>query len=291
MPWPRWTQCKTAIVYWTGLVGGVASILSFVGGFFTSNEWYVRYIAYSSTVYIVALIFIQTYLLIQRSSLLSDLQRLDGARKTAEERAAQAEAYREVFQPMHSLFHKLRDIVFRLHRQPPKPEDAYDEAFCQHILNITQTIYERVSGVTCSTCIKIFDGNQERVSTLVRDSRSAANRGEYDHKRVSRLSDNSDFAIIVQGTERYFLCNDLLELSRAGRYKNDRVDWERHYNSALVLPIRCYDKSLEKYQLFGFLCIDSMAAEVFDPRISPEIGACIADMVYVYFDVVDRLRH
>ena len=281
---------KAEIVYWISVVGGIASILALVGPWVMPGDWRAIYVAVSSAVYILVLLAIETYLIIQRSRLIVQQDGLLRQRDEALARAEAAESCREVFEPLHSLFHRLRDVIFGLQTSPGNPEETYDEAFCEHVLNITQAVFQKVTGVRCSTCIKTFDGDQETVYTLQRDSMSAADRGDIDIGRVSRLSENTDFERIVRGTDRYFLCNDLLDLAKSGLYRNDRPDWAEHYRSALVLPIRCYDTALRRHQIFGFLCVDSMQVGIFDRQLSVQMGACIADMVYVYFSTVDKLR-
>lgn len=275
---------KSGILFWIGVLGSIASILSLFTSFFADPDWRGLYIAISATVYILALLGIEVYILIERGRLLRE-------REAMAEASRRAQAYQGTFELMHSIFHRLRDVMFEMEKTPPQPGDNFDEALCEHILDVLRTIFERITGARCSTCIKAFDKNANSLATIARDSISSTTRGSIDHGRISQVSENTDFELIMQGHQRYFLCNDLITLSESGLYKNDRPDWRAHYRSTMVLPIRCLDKGIRKHVLFGFLCIDSIQPDIFDPHFAPQVGACIADIVYLYFSKVDAVRN
>lgn len=102
---------------------------------------------------------------------------------------------------------------------------------------------------------------------------------------------NSSFKI--HGTPKY--------KSIAGRMWITR--WTLPYRSTIVLPIRyirdhskCPSeadhhascKETQKkcdFVLSGFLCIDCNSRNIFDERFAPEVGACIADMLFSFFTI------
>ena len=72
-----------------------------------------------------------------------------------------------------------------------------------------------------------------------------------------------------------------------GDYFNDNPNWSERYLSTIVWPIRCMNQEVNRHELFGFLCIDSMVPDVFDEDVDVQLGACVADMLYTYFSQVD----
>lgn len=60
-----------------------------------------------------------------------------------------------------------------------------------------------------------------------------------------------------------------------------RFPWPLDYKSAMVWPIR--NRAQEgRITLIGFLCVDSHAKYAFDASVDSELGAAIADMLYMY---------
>jgi hypothetical protein len=265
------------ILYFVGLIGGIASILSFVRTLFVSQEWQMIYIAASSSLYILALIAICAYTIWDRG-------RLRGEMIAQQRPLARKARYTKVFHPLHSIYHRLRDTLVRLRQNPPEPGDVYDENFCRAILDLVRDIFQSTSGADCAACIKTFDNDEDSLKTICRDSASEIHRGSEDALRPCRVSDNMDFKEIVQGRKRYFFSNDLTE--EVGYY-NDNPDWQSRYRSTIVWPIRYFDEERGKHQLFGFLCVDSMATGIFDEELDVQVGACVADMIYTYFSAID----
>ncbi len=161
---------------------------------------------------------------------------------------------------------------------------------CRKILDVFRDIFNVVKEQEFSTCIKNFC-DQSVLQTICRDSVNEAKRGNDDDTRRSPVNDNTDFMQLMHGTKPYFFCNDLVERSRAGQYDNDNPHWADHYRSTIVWPIRCKTFGQEKFELFGFLCVDSMATDVFNEETDVELGACVADMIYAYFNRIDTIHH
>jgi len=274
-------------LFWIGLLGGIASILAFIGGWFTSDDWKMKYIAVSSTVYIVVLLCICAYIIWDRGKLAESfaarIAKLDAEKNAAVKKAN----YRRAFRPLHSVFHKLRDTLVELRKSPPRPGDGYDDGSCRAVLDVLHDIFQTITGASCSTCIKAFDKDKDTLTTIGRDSISEAHRGGEDTTRTCRVSGNKDFQEIVTGRRTYFICNDLVKAAAAGDYFNDNPNWRNRYRSTIVWPIRYFDKQRGKHELFGFLCADSMATEIFDEEADVQVGACVADMIYAYFSAID----
>jgi hypothetical protein len=47
----------------------------------------------------------------------------------------------------------------------------------------------------------------------------------------------------------------------------------------------------DNYDVAGFLCVDSLKKDVFDREKSVQIGAAVADMVYIILDCVAKLQN
>jgi|GEM_PF-5841314 len=282
---------RSEVVFWIGVVGGLASILSFVCGLFVpGGDWKTRYIAISSTVYIVTLLFICAYVVWDRGKVVAD--RAVDLAKIATERdsAVQLAKYAKIFRPLHGICHKLRDALVSLQKSPPQPGEAYDESLCRAILDVFRELFQTTKGAEFSACIKTFDGNEENLRTICRDSVNEAHRGSEDSKRPCTISGNSDFKDILTGRRTFFCCNDLVKAAEAGDYFNDNPRWRDRYRSTIVWPIRCMAHELGRHELFGFLCIDTMATGLFDEDADVHLGACVADMIYAYFSRIDAVN-
>jgi hypothetical protein len=148
-------------------------------------------------------------------------------------------------------------------------------------------IFQTITGASCSTCIKAFDKDKDILRTIGRDCISGAHRGGEDTTRTCRVSGNKDFHDVVNGQSTCFVCNDLVREEAAGNYFNDNPNWRKRYQSTIVWPIRCFDEGRGMHELFGFLCVDSIATEIFDEEADVQVGACVADMIYAYFSAID----
>jgi hypothetical protein len=89
---------KTAIVFWISLIGGVASILGLVVSLASPGEWQSKHIALSSAAYIIFLIGIELYILVERGKIVS-------ARDTALRELTKIAAYRVNYESIHAISH------------------------------------------------------------------------------------------------------------------------------------------------------------------------------------------
>ncbi|MCX7045873.1 MAG: hypothetical protein NTX50_10375 [Candidatus Sumerlaeota bacterium] len=228
----------------------------------------------------MALTVIVIYAFIERASLKQEL--LEIQRKLNEQ--SHNARYKESLIILHGILHRLRDELYRLEKNPPDYGNNYDETFCQFLLDSLQSIFTRVTGAECRTCIKAFGRDADTVVTLQRDCLSVAHQAREDLRQKHRISYNTDFSLIVSETQKYFFSNDL---EKYPNYKNDSPDWKTLYRSAIVWPIRCFDKAKDRYEQFGFLCVDSLQTGVFSEDADVWIGACVADMIFTYLHNVD----
>ena len=57
---------KTVLLFWVSLVGGFASVCAFSSSMIFPGDRQTQYVAYSSIIYILALLGIQVYMLLER---------------------------------------------------------------------------------------------------------------------------------------------------------------------------------------------------------------------------------
>jgi hypothetical protein len=106
------------------------------------------------------------------------------------------------------------------------------------------------------------------------------------------VSENTDFLYLFRNPrETAFLGSDLVSMLAKG-YRNshwteDVIREERfQYRSAVVWPIRKRRSTTDadaihaKQDIFGYLCVDSMARAPFRERYDKPLGAAFADMLY-----------
>ncbi len=72
-----------------------------------------------------------------------------------------------------------------------------------------------------------------------------------------KIKDNSDFKGMLLGTEKYFVNNNLCNLSD-GQYKNSSKDWRKRYNATMVVPIKNQPDGKKNSVYYGFLTVDSL---------------------------------
>lgn len=160
------------------------------------------------------------------------------------------------------------------------------------LLDQYANLLEEWSGCKISTCVKIIDGPRlddgsinfltGTVSTLARSRGSDPSRERRD-SQPQKIVENTDFKQILESSvdgsyPDSFYCADLVsyqrELRAQGRdYLNSTPNWQRHYKSTMVVPIR-FDRSRlfyednwqqarGEYETLGFLCADSLSTGAF----------------------------
>ena len=268
---------KTVLLFWVSLVGGFASVCAFATSMVFPGDRQTQYVAYSSVVYIIVLLSIQVYMLLERG-------RTVHTRDQALQQLHKLQSYKDSYQALHGISHAVRDCLHeRLTNGAARLQRPDHRQFCLVILDNLKEIFRSITGVRCATCIKVYFEEDGTMITLGRDGVSAADRGLIDQGRVSGVDSNTASQRIVRDKDRHFFCNDLEKLADNDGYKSDRPMWQHHYRSTIVWPIRHYDPETNAADTFGVLCVDSPATNVFERTVSLQIGACVADMLYPYF--------
>lgn len=174
-----------------------------------------------------------------------------------------------------------------------------------NILNALCNIMECYTGREIHSCIKIINCNNPNniididnatVSTFCR-SKGSDDRGDYEKRSDPiYIKKNTDFKEIVKNGKSYFYIQDLekydkyLKKNNLGSYENSNTNYYSFYKSTIVMPIRIeidklYDISkTEKYNIIGFLCVDSLSTDAFLKKqevFNCNIIRAFADTIYV----------
>ena len=267
------------ILYWIAIAGAIASITMFIYGIGTRTDWRSLYIAISGLIYSMALISILVYLMNERKKLVQE-------KYEALMQAERVIGFRHACHRLHSISHRFRDTFQKIEvsTSPLAYDDIRDSGFPLCVLDNLKNIFDQITGVTCSTCIKLLILGTNRVVTFTRDTASAAEAELLDYNREATVESNTASERIVNNGDAYFFSNNLLELHKSGNYKSDRPNWERRYLSTIVLPVRCFDEKKKKHKIPAMLCIDSKKINCFDEDICVQVGACVTDMLFPYFN-------
>lgn len=216
--------------------------------------------------------------------------------------------YAEATYSIHSCVHFLRDYQFDLERlrEPVECKRALSK-----VVTALANAFSLVTGTHCRACIKtleIRDISQEQfkkmtdpqerfkhlyVTTFCRDEVTTTKRADnltdnYAHHVVG----NTDFRdLYLNAEKRIFFCNDLQACG--GTYQNSSTQalsaagQKLPYRSTIVWPIRklayAQDKGeIDKQDIIGFLCVDSARRKVFRNDYDLEMGAIVADTLFVF---------
>ena len=156
---------------------------------------------------------------------------------------------------------------------------------------------------TISVCIKVIEPGQENVDdldkkakTFVRSSNTSRERKRVDE--CITLGKNTDFKHLCDATNIWYHGVDLKKLFAEGKYNTEAKteDWQKKYNSTIVVPIRYFDTNEGKgdsiHDILGFLCIDSNSViEKWDSDGAFELQylAVFADLIYSYIKLFRRI--
>lgn len=185
-----------------------------------------------------------------------------------------------------------------------------------NLCNSISSAFSILSGSNCSTSIKYLAVSPDtpdeiQIKTLCRDQGLGLTRTSVD-KNKHLLKDNSDFKRIMEtggiGEGSFFIAN---QLPRILNYKNSSfehcvfqpkafgknaflnyfigylrsVKWPLPYRSCLIVPIlpAKYDPNL-KFEVLGFLCVDSNSIGTFRLHHDVKLLKGVADGIYRELD-------
>jgi hypothetical protein len=213
-------------------------------------------------------------------------------------------------------FHKLTDLIrdefFQL-----KKRLVLNELSAEFLLQTLQKTSQQsvdclANCLTLSTgkqvfaTIKYFDNgsinssqitDEMKVVTLCRSSNQSQERIAND--KPSKIIDNTDFYEIVKNSRAHFAASNLqthswkIKAITGDPYKNSNANWNDHYSTTIVVPIRIQRKHIDVYfnddgyDIVGFLCVDATSTSTFrdsDIKAYINLVKSFADCLYKYFD-------
>jgi hypothetical protein len=186
----------------------------------------------------------------------------------------------------------------------------------QEVLGAFALGFSIITNAPCRACIKVIDyrppaneavRHEDRIKysyarTFCRDFETAA---QIDHlpegPTDAPVQHNTAFSFLFEAADRrYFIGNDLPALSKQGRYLNSSIQkygrnegsWSLPYRSTMVWPIRRITETpvsggavfTGRQQIIGYLAVDNPEIKVFVERFDFEIGALLADALYMFLD-------
>lgn len=213
--------------------------------------------------------------------------------------------YADAMSSIHSCVHHLRDNHF---------ENIDKDRDCKKALEAVVTSFANAFSLTtlvhCRACIKLIEKRNksdrefqklkdvnERVkylyiSTFCRDANTSSLQSKKPiDSRVHPVNGNTDFSkLYLNVDERCFFNNDLSLLSN---YQNSSMTAgkELPYRSTIVWPIRRtisrQDEDTKgifnlEQDIIGFLCVDSAKKNAFRKTYDFEMGAIVADSLFIF---------
>lgn len=170
--------------------------------------------------------------------------------------------------------------------------------FCQQL----KLFYDKKTQSKCSVSIKVFQNIVEyenaanaKLYNLCRDKDALYRDTEIYKKQNHSVFNNTCFRYVLTkitsgktSNNLHYLNNDLVKAkdyqntSWAIHQKKDSKDmWELPYRSELVVPIIPLENLTDKkYQLIGFICVDSDETEVFNEKYDSALIQGVADGIY-----------
>jgi hypothetical protein len=216
-----------------------------------------------------------------------------------EYRYARKSSYAESLRHIHAVVHFLRDTAEEVSSMP----EAELRRSLERALGDFAMAFTLVTRTSCRACIKVlsvtprapadWDTQPEPIRYLVvrTFARDLTTASEPHTETADWVTENTDFFEVFDKPEqRCFFENDLKKRHSRGLYRNSHLPlgydnrrdlWPLPYRSTIVWPIRLL-RPETKPEVLGFLCIDSRSRRVFVRRYDFDLGALVADGLYMY---------
>jgi len=159
-----------------------------------------------------------------------------------------------------------------------------------------------VTGQKVRVCIKSFaekydaiDQTNMELITFCRSDKDLMFSGRERSIRV-KLNENTDFNLIMSNNTSYpyFAYNGLttFEKHTGVKYMNSTDGWDERYNATIVHPIcKCIEtekNGKQKYQILGFVCIDSLSVKAFTKDNAKICIGFNKAMAHLLFKILDK---
>ncbi len=168
---------------------------------------------------------------------------------------------------------------------------------CQRIADI----YTELIGKKCVVTVKLLtqepsedkkDGSLVTYVTTYARSEADSKRDKEKPKRfLVHEGENTAFDQALMpnkpGKIAHFYSADLLKDKRFRDYSNQRSNWEKHYKSTIVVPIRCMGvEGKSQRSDIGFLCVDTKSRNRLDNSHHLVMLAALSDQMYNFMSLM-----
>lgn len=214
--------------------------------------------------------------------------------------------YAEAMYSIHSGIHFLRDYQGDFENICDKGKIECKRRLSK-VVTAFANAFSLVTGTHCRACIKTLelrDITQDKfkqlstkdratylnVTTFCRDSSSA--RGEnVDDKYTHPINGNTDFLELYLNFEKRMYFSNNIPHEKGYSNSSFQINKKLPYSSTVVWPIRklvyVQDKKADELlnqeqDIIGYLCVDSARRNVFQEGYDFEMGAIIADALFVF---------
>jgi len=207
-------------------------------------------------------------------------------------------AFRKAAEKFHKINHDYRDVLCKMFGREESVTDRTELAK-QELLSlesVCQTIAQMFNWFThgeCMVTVKLItraDNGKLFASTYVR-SESKSERDTWEPRDFAiGVGQNSAFDKAIQispGRISHFFSPDL---TQENGYRNQRDNWNRFYQSAIVVPIRYVNRekvgSPDASDDIGFLCVDTMSTNRLNDDFHLHYLAAVADQMYNFMSLM-----
>ena len=182
--------------------------------------------------------------------------------------------------------------------------------------NLCSSLSIQANGKVVCGCIKSIipcSSDEDKytgatVKTFVRSANTDSSRKslDIDNSETPKFFFNTDFRSIIQGEERtnhdVFYRQNLIEydkeLHKLGKqYDNTTPHWSDRYKAAIVAPIRIansrlhYSSQKTKYDIIGFLCIDSMDTNIFTEAQRENFTYLVKAFSSIFYNIMSKYQY
>jgi len=231
-----------------------------------------------------------------------------------------AERYAYAFRGVHTAIHILRDQIGVEAGRESSSSPSEVKRCLEEVLGAVAISFTILTGTPTRACIKVIKTDppegkaieelppDERMKfcyarTLCRDFATAEQIGKLAEDPTSApISHNTAFSFLFSDVlRRCFIHNDLPMAAGRGQYLNTSLNkyraggtdkWSLPYRSTMVWPIRRITSEPRKspnssiftgsQEILGYLAVDSPLRKVFVEEHDFEVGALVADALYMF---------
>lgn len=229
-------------------------------------------------------------------------------------RTRKRERYARAFELIHLSVHAIRD---ELKREPPENEDMRNQAIkdcVESVLNCLSIGFSIIAGGRCRATLKTLEvdvppelkgktlddaslAKYGKVVTFCRDPITSQLIAENDLGTFVDLQENDRFSELYKSSRKRVWVNNDVKLDSSRRTKPDKYGDCLPYSSQIIWPIRHTRRSqsvanqakrviFQQQDLIGFLIVDSPEKNCFTQLFDFDVGAIVADALYIYLDIV-----